>query len=915
MDRCPSCARELLPAGRFCPACGTPLPGGAEPPDPFATRAARTPDGPATSPPAPSSTRPAASPGERLDSRAFPPGTVLADRYRIVALLGRGGMGEVYRADDLTLGQSVALKFLPPAMAADATRLAALLQEVRLARQVSHPNVCRVYDIGMTDGLHFLTMEYIDGEDLSSLLRRIGRLPGDKAVDVARQLCAGVAAAHERGILHRDLKPSNIMIDGRGKVRVTDFGLADLGTKLAATETSGGTPAYMAPEQLAGGTASPQSDIYALGLVLYEVFTGKPAYRADTMAELTKIISESTPTSPSTFVTDLDPAAERIILRCLEKSPHDRPASALAVAAALPGGDPLAAALAAGETPSPELVAASGEAGAIRPAMGWLCLAGTVIALVAIAHLNARTQLHERVPLPKPPAVLADRAREILRAIGPAALPADHASGFSVDQALLEYMRDHDHSPDPWRRLASPEHPPAIRFWYRESPENLATLGLSDAVTPTDPPPLVPGMAIAVLDPGGRLVEYAMTPPDTMAMASSPAPSAAPDWTPLFTVAGIDPARLAPDEPRWTPDGFADALAAWTLADSTIPGGRLRIEAAAFRGRPVHFLVTGPWRPSSRATPAEAGNRVRTARRIELALILAMLGGAVLLAIRNLRLGRSDRKNAFRLAAYLMVVNMLGWLFSGTHVASGDQEITAFTKALGPALFFAGSMWLIYLALEPYIRRNFPHRLITWTRLMSGRFRDPLVGRDVLAGVVTGLAIALLIRIHPLVPAWFGQGPAEPALLPMSSLLVKTGLGNLFKMQTQALFNALFFLFMPLLFLVVFRKYKLSLIAFFAVASTLFALRNENPQFTWPLTAIMIATWIGLMMRYGLLTLAVSFFVTGLAGNIPLTTNMAAWYAPPALPGILVIAALAIFGLGAALGRRPLLGGTALLRD
>src|SRR5262249_7676978 len=144
---------------------------------------------------------------------------------------GRGGMGEVYRADDLKLGHPVALKFLPATLAADAGLLERFHAEVRNARQVSHPNVCRVYDIGevvSADGAsqHFLSMEYIDGEDLASLLRRIGRLRGDKTIEIARQLCAGLAAAHERGLLHRDLKPANIMIDGRGRSRITDFGLA-----------------------------------------------------------------------------------------------------------------------------------------------------------------------------------------------------------------------------------------------------------------------------------------------------------------------------------------------------------------------------------------------------------------------------------------------------------------------------------------------------------------------------------------------------------------------------------------------------------------------------------------------------------------------------------------------------------------
>src|SRR5437867_10414986 len=162
-------------------------------------------------------------------TRRFDPGTLFAGRYRIVALLGRGGMGEVYRADDLKLDQSVALKLLPEHLALDPVRLAQFHNEVRLAREVSHKNVCRTYDIGEADGRHFLTMEYVDGEDLASLLRRVGRFPQDRAVEVARQICAGLAAAHERGVLHRDLKPANVMIDGEGHVRIIDFGLASVG--------------------------------------------------------------------------------------------------------------------------------------------------------------------------------------------------------------------------------------------------------------------------------------------------------------------------------------------------------------------------------------------------------------------------------------------------------------------------------------------------------------------------------------------------------------------------------------------------------------------------------------------------------------------------------------------------------------
>jgi serine/threonine-protein kinase len=261
-------------------------------------------------------------------------------------------MGEVYRADDLKLGQPVALKFLPHGFDADPERLNRFLNEVRIARQVSHTNVCRIYDAGEANGQHFLSMEYVDGEDLASLLRRIGHVPKDKAIQIARQLCAGLAAAHETGVLHRDLKPANIMIDGRGRARITDFGLAAIAEEIGGPEILAGTPAYMAPEQLAGRGVSARSDLYALGLVLYELFTGKKAFATPS--------SEPTPSSPSSFMDGFDPMVERVILRCLDPDPARRPSSALSVAAALRAAT-LWRRARRRRTPSPEMVAEAGS--------------------------------------------------------------------------------------------------------------------------------------------------------------------------------------------------------------------------------------------------------------------------------------------------------------------------------------------------------------------------------------------------------------------------------------------------------------------------------------------------------------------------------------------------------------------------
>src|SRR5271157_2159983 len=376
MRSCPSCSRERADNSRFCPWCAAPL---------DATSAETE----VLAPPASSGLTSSSS----VDEGRFVPGTMLAGRYRIAGLLGRGGMGEVYRATDLTLGQAVALKFLPETTARDERVLARFYNEVRIARQVAHPNVCRVYDIGQVDGLHYISMEYVDGEDLGSLLRRIGRLPVDKALETARKLCAGLAAAHEKGVLHRDLKPANIMIDGRGQVIIMDFGLAGLSGHLQGDIRSG-TPAYMSPEQLAGTEVTIRSDIYSLGLLLYEVFTGKRAFQAASLRELIEMQERAAPAGITTLVKELDPAVERVIQRCLQPDPRQRPASALAVAAGLPGGDPLAA----GETPSPELVAAAGETEGLPPKVAVPWLAATLLGIVAVALLAPRQAVTAKLP-------------------------------------------------------------------------------------------------------------------------------------------------------------------------------------------------------------------------------------------------------------------------------------------------------------------------------------------------------------------------------------------------------------------------------------------------------------------------------------------------------------------------------------
>jgi hypothetical protein len=266
-----------------------------------------------------------------LDEPELAPGTMVTDRFRIVAPLGRGGMGEVYRADDLKLGHAVALKLVP---ASEAT-----LREVRAGREIAHPNVCRLYDVVDVDAHAAIVMEYVDGEDLAAVLAR--GVPAH-ALQIARDVCCGLEAIHERGLVHGDLKPSNVMLDARGRARITDLGLA---RRAGEAQRFGGTPAYMAPEQFATRTATPLSDLYSLGLIL------------------------------SDLGIDHD-----VVQRCLRRDPSDRPASISEVLAAIAGI----------ETPSPEYVAASEQAARLSVSQTWLFALAAIVLLALLVALYPR---------------------------------------------------------------------------------------------------------------------------------------------------------------------------------------------------------------------------------------------------------------------------------------------------------------------------------------------------------------------------------------------------------------------------------------------------------------------------------------------------------------------------------------------
>src|SRR6201988_125026 len=575
---------------------------------------------------------------DSIDDARFIPGDVLSERYRIVGLLGRGGMGEVYRADDLKLKQSVALKFLPASLSADGAALARFYKEVSVARQISHRHVCRVYDVAEFEGQHFISMEFVRGEELSSLLKRIGRLPQAKAIEVARQLCAGLAAVHERGVLHRDLKPANIMLDEHGDVSITDFGIAALAEELDQREAMAGTPAYMSPEQLEGHELTTKSDIYSLGLVLYEVFTGKRAFEASTLPELLRLRrSDTTPMSLGELVPELDPLVERVVFRCLERDPDHRPASALQVAAALPGGDPLAAALAAGETPSPEMVAAAPTEGALKPGVAIGLFAGFLVLLALGCWLTKYSVLYRLTPLNQSPEVLRARSHDIIRRLGYNEAAIDSTDGFVFRDDYLRHIANQDQSARRWDRLRT-EAPGPYRFWYRDSPRYFD----SSVEIGVDSPALdVSGMNSLYLDLDGRLHWFVHVPPQREPPAGIATPV---DWSGVFREAGLDIASFQKTASTWVPLHASDERVAWDGVDPLRPDQKVHVEAASFPGKPVSFATVYTWNPPARQEQTREPGSERIFISAIITIFMIALIGSALVARHNLRLGRGDIK-------------------------------------------------------------------------------------------------------------------------------------------------------------------------------------------------------------------------------------------------------------------------------
>jgi serine/threonine-protein kinase len=745
-------------------------------------------------------------------------------------------------------------------------------------------------------------MEYVDGEALASLLRRIGRLPHDKAVQIARQLCAAVAAAHERGVIHRDLKPANVMVDGEGDVRVTDFGIA---TAKPDSVEFVGTPQYMAPEQFSGGAASIKTDIYALGLILFEIFTGRRAQDSKTIDDLKRFHQTGTHTTPSSIVRDLDPAVERVILRCLERDPERRPASALVVAAALPGGDPHAAALAAGETPSPDVLAAAGESEAL--AVGWgVALVSFVIAgLLVFAAVSPRASEAGRVPLDDPPEVLIDRAEQLIETLGYADPIGDTASGFMAFDDYRQWLRRQTTGPTRWDVLSTGD-PSGTLFWYRSSPRPIVPV-VEDTVSLDDPPSIETGMREVVLDPRGRLQRFRSVPPQFDESAGT---AVAPEWNTLFEAAGLSMSSFVEATPQWAPPDYADVRAAWTGPHPTVKDVTLRIEAAAYRGKPVFFDVIGPWTNPERMDPDEQS----VADQIFIALIFTTLGvliaAAGVLARRHIRASRADRRGAWRVMSYLAIAGMLSWVLRASHSSSLEGEAGLFFRSAGITALLGAVFWTLYVAVEPYVRRFWPDALLGWSRLLTGHIRDPRVGRDLLIGMVFGVALILVdVGKATIIPALgysapyarygFGEEMYGDSAAAFWAVLI---------VSVSAIDGALFAAFGIVIARLVLRIRWLAIVVtmLFLSMTAVYDMSAMPYSLVFPLASGALLTLLA--MRFGLLPLVVGWFTWRLLAAVPMTLEFTHWRAAASNWTLAMLIGLVMFGFYAARAGQPLFG-------
>jgi serine/threonine-protein kinase len=445
----------------------------------------------------------------------------------------------------------------------------------------------------------------------------------------------------------------------------------------------------------------------------------------------------------------------------------------------------------------------------------------------------------------------------------------------------------------------------AVGFWYRQSPETMVVTGfhsdelLPGIVTTESPPPTTAGMVQVDLDPQGRLTYYLAIPPQ---LEDKVEPAKPVDWNPLFAWAGIDPAQLKPADPIWNSLASSDTRVAWTGAwpGSGFP---LRVEAAALHGQPVFFSMVGPWTRAGRQNPARESSG-QDAAVILLAILLAItLVIPVLLARSNYLKKRGDPQGAFRLAVFVFFSQLAYWACNA-HFVPTLGSFGLFVLAICGALFLATLMGVLYLALEPIVRRRWPHSIISWSRLLLGRWRDPLVGRDVLFGLLIGLFWCLLFEARIALTMHLGDTPDFPSAEYLHG--ARYVLGRLLREIPLDIRSTLGFFFLLFLVRVALRKTWLTAVVFVALWVAMKVPGSSYPWIDIATWGLLYATGVVCVVRFGLVSLTIAFAGIDILLNVPWTADLSSWFIGAPIFAYTAFATLGIWAFYTALAGQKL---------
>ena len=659
------------------------------------------------------------------------------------------------------------------------------------------------------------------------------------------------------------------MIDGRGRARITDFGLAASAAESSRHRGISGTPGYMSPEQARGEAVTTAADIYALGIVLYEIFTGRQAFDALSSAELIAMNASGVPpAAPSTIVPDIDHHVEWTILQCLHADPAKRPSSARQVLASLPARDVLEAAIAAGETPLPEVVAAAGSRGNLKTPIAALLVAVTLIGTAAGVALRSGSDHDRLLRQLKSPEALRDRSAELAARLAPASsVDADEYFGYVENETLVASLASVP-GPDRWKPLVDRPHD-AMLFWYRRGVGNAPSYFRN--VSFDDPPHIEPGSVSLLVDGAGRLRRFRHVP------AGEPAVKPV-NWQTWFADAGLDMRAFAPTAVPRTglPAVPADRIDAWQSRDLLIVGGTRG-------GVPVFFEVLTPLERESAAAPTAEGI---DAVGIGFGTILALIGvGALLLARRNLNRGRVDRRGAWVLALFVFVTFTVSWLTSAS--------IAKVLEGIAYGVLASVVAWLAYVALEPFVRRRWPATLVGWSRLVQRRPGDPHVGRDILIGLAAAAASRVIVNLAAVALERSGTPDTAPTglrILPSARAVASELFYNLF----LAVLMTLCFLFLLYAITLVVRRRSIAVAAVCLVLLLLFAIDGG-------VAVIGLIAALLVIDRFGLLAGIAMMYGSFLQAEI-ITFDLDRWYAGSSTMAMAILVALTVYAAGRAKG-------------